>query len=154
MNYKVIIPALLLILNSCGYKIVNQNYFKNYKILEINVTGDKRVAYLIRNKLNTGNQSGAKSIKLDINTKKIKNIKEKNIQNEITKYEITLSTEISFYLLENGLSGKFSISKNGDYFIEDKYSDTLNNEKKLVKNLVNDISEQILRNLQIKIDEL
>ena len=142
MNYKVIIPALLL------------NYFKNYKILEINVTGDKRVAYLIRNKLNTGNQSGSKSIKLDINTKKIKNIKEKNIQNEITKYEITISTEISFYLLENGLSGKFSISKNGDYFIEDKYSDTLNNEKKLVKNLVNDISEQILRNLQIKIDEL
>ena len=154
MNYKIIITSLLLILNSCGYKIVNQNYFKNYKILEINVTGDKRVAYLIRNKLNTGNQSGAKSIKLDINTKKIKNIKEKNIQNEITKYEITISTEISFYLLENGLSGKFSISKNGDYFIEDKYSDTLNNEKKLVKNLVNDISEQILRNLQIKIDEL
>ena len=110
--------------------------------------------YLIRNKLNTGNQSGSKSIKLDINSKKIKNIKEKNIQNEITKYEITISTEISFYLLENGLNGKFSISKNGDYFIEDKYSDTLNNEKKLVKNLVNDISEQILRNLQIKIDEL
>ena len=80
MNYKIIIPALLLILNSCGYKIVNQNYLKNYKILEINVTGDKRVAYLIRNKLNTGNQSGSKSIKLDINSKKSKTSKRKTVK--------------------------------------------------------------------------
>ena len=34
------------------------------------------------------------------------------------------------------------------------YSTTLNNEKQLIKSLVNDISEQIFSNLKVKLNEL
>ena len=154
MNLRTLLSLFLLFLYGCGYKVVDQNYFKDYKIIETSITGDKRVVYLLRNKLNSGGNTGAKAIKLNLKTEKKKQIKEKNIQNEITKYEISITAEISFYSIEENVSGKFFVSKNGDYNIEDRYSDTLNNEKKLVKNLVNDISEQIMKNLQIKLDEL
>ena len=43
---------------------------------------------------------------------------------------------------------------NGDFNVNARHSETLNNEKKLIKNLVNNISDQIIRNLKIKLDEL
>ena len=49
---KTLLSIILLItLLSCGFKIVDQNYLRDYKIAEINISGDDRISYLLRNKL-------------------------------------------------------------------------------------------------------
>ena len=155
MKFKTLVILISLIfLFGCGFKVVDQNYFKEYKFVNTSITGEKRVAYLLRNKLKSINKEAPNSIQLKLDTKKTRQIKEKNIQNEITKYEITISAEVSFIIIEKNISGVFTVSRSGDYNVSDKYSGTLNNEKKLIKNIINDISDQILKNLKIKLDEL
>lgn len=139
---------------SCGFKVVDQNYLKNIEISETNITGDKRVAYLLRNELKTRNSNGSRSIKLNIEIKKIKQIKEKNIQNEVTKYEITIITDVKFDLIEENKSEEFTVTKKNNFRVAHQYSGTLNNEKNLVKNLVNEIADDIIENLAIRIDDL
>ena len=151
---KLFIITLLIILNSCGFKVVNQNYFKDYRLIEINVTGDSRISYLIKNHLKFGDNNSKKSIKLDIKTTNIKQISERNIQNEITKYNISITAKVNFYFLEDGISGEFQISKERNYDVSDSYSTTLTREKSVIENLVKDISDQIIKNLQVKLNEL
>tara|TARA_B100000575_G_C22962326_1_gene555925 strand:- start:111 stop:578 length:468 start_codon:yes stop_codon:yes gene_type:complete len=150
---NIFIISLLIILNSCGFKAVNQNYFKDYRLIETNVTGDSRISYLIKNHLKFGDKNSKKSIKLDIDTTNIKQISERNIQNEITKYNISINAKINFYFVEDGISGEFQISKGENYDVSDSYSTTLTREKSVIKNLVKHISDQVIKNLQIKLNE-
>ena len=60
-------------------------------------------------------------------------------------YEIT--TEVNFKSLNNNSEGVFSITKRGDYNVLTKYSDTLNNEKLLIKSLINGLTEEIQETL-------
>ena len=154
MKLKLTLIIFSLMLLSCGFKVVDQNYLKNIEISETNITGDKRVAYLLRNKLKTRNSNGSRSIKLNIEIKKIKQIKEKNIQNEVTKYEITIITDVKFDLIGGNKSEEFTVSKKNIFNVANQYSGTLNNEKNLVKNLVNEIADDIIENLAIRIDDL
>ena len=57
-------------------------------------------------------------------------------------------------MLKKKISKKFSIIKEGDYDVANKYSKTLTNEKNLVKTLSKDIPDKIINNLFINIDEL
>ena len=81
-------------------------------------------------------------------------IKEKNIKNEIKKYEITISAQVNFYSIEDNKSGEISISKSGIYQASNNYNERLNSEKKLINNLVKDISEKIVKDLALRLDEL
>ena len=155
MNIKTSIFLLLLIaLTGCGFKAVDQNFLKEFKFVETNISGDKRISYLLRNKLKIENKNATKSLKINIIALKTKTIKEKNIQNEITKYEIKIDANVEYYVVEANKNGKFLISKKENYNVGSRYSETLNNEKKLTKTLVNDIKEQILKSLKLNLDEL
>ena len=143
-----------LLISSCGFKVVEQNYLDDYKFNQVNITGDKRISYLIRNKIKVVNQNASKAIDVNVSTTKNRQIKEKNIQNEITKYQITIIANVDFKVLGSNKSNSFSISKGGDINVDERYSVTLSNEKKLVKDLVNKISDQILKNLKSKLNDL
>ena len=155
MKFKIIKASIFLfIITACGYNVIDQNYSKKINIVETNITGDKRIAYLIRNKFFKSRKISDKSVKLDLVVKKIKQIEEKNISNEITKYKVVISVKVNFYLIEDNKSDEFLISKNGIYSVSQRYSETLNNEKTLIKNIVNSISDKIIQTLITKIDEL
>ena len=64
-----------------------------------------------------------------------------------------METKVKYYAIEKNKSSEFIVLKNGDYIVSSRYSETLNNEKKLLKNLINDISDQIIKNLIIKLNE-
>ena len=132
---------------------MSQNYFSKYRVQEIVTSGDKRINYLLRNKLKIENKNALESLRIEIVSEKSKTIKEKNIQNEVTKYEINVKTRINFNLIEKNKKGQFTLSKKGDYLVSSRYSETLSNEKKLIKNLTNEISEQIIKNLIIELNE-
>ena len=147
--------VFLLFFNGCGFKVINQNKLRNFDIAEITTQGDNRINYYIKNMLFFNSESSQKKlIKINLNTNKKKNVKEKNIKNEITKYQINISVNVTYYILGKSNSTNFTISENGDYRIGKMHSQTINNEKKLVKLLTDNISEKIVNELITRLNDI
>lgn len=143
----------LFILTQCGFKTVNLDI--NYNVVEINTAGDNRINFKIKNKiLNNSKKNSENFLKVEIDTKKRKIIKEKNISNEITKYEIIITTNIKFFSINEKKGDEFRISKSGSYNVSNKYSDTLSNEKSLIDTLLNELNEEILEDLVRNLNDL
>ena len=127
----------------------------DFTINDIQTSGDKRVNFKIKNNLLTYSKKDSKNILLiNLNSKKIKSIKEKNIKNEITKYQVSLTTNIEFNVLNINNNHKINISNKGEYLVADSYSATLNNEKKLIDDLIENISEEIIKKISLKLDDI
>ena len=154
INNKIIVIFIALLIQGGGFKAVNQDYFNQYKIIELNIKGDARLSYLLKNKLKLNNEKSDKSIKLSVIIDKTKNIREKNIKNEITKYQISITVKTDYYLIEENKSGNFLLSVTGDHNVGSRNRETLNNEKKLINSLMADISEQLFRDLLINLNDL
>ena len=142
----LLLTAIIII--QCGFKVVKYNDLLNFEINQINSSGDKRINYKIKNKLSLYNKTNQqKIINLNIKTEKNKFIKEKNIKNEVTKYNVKISTVVEI-LNVNGVKIKeFTITEIGEYSVHNQYSKTLNNEKKLTALLTKKILDQITLNL-------
>ncbi len=147
---KFFLIVLFFVISNCGYKVLNNLETNNFNIKEISTSGNKRINFKIKNNLiidSSKNKTNNLILKLD--TKKIKKIKEKNIKNQITKYEISLISNIKLNFLEKNQKHKFSITSNGDYLAADKYSTTLKNEKRLIEDLTNDLSNKIKKRINL-----
>lgn len=155
MIKKIIICLILIpLISSCGFKIVNEGGLRNFEITSIDISGDPRIKFSLKNKLKSIGNSGNRQVKLNINAQKSKNIKEKNIKNEVTKYELIINVETEYEIENEKRVGKFTITKSGDYNLKSQYSQTLNNEKDLIKLLIDDVAKEINSNLTILINDL
>lgn len=145
-NLKLItITISLVLLTGCGFKIIDKRELLNFNIKEISTNGDKRINFELKNKLSDYNDTNSsKVIKIELDTKKTKSIKEKNISNEITKYQIKVIVNVKLIKTDNTNDLEFTIEREGDYVVADKFSQTLNNEKKLIRNITEKISESII----------
>ena len=146
-NKLLYLPLIvLLFLTNCGFKINNNSV--NFKLTEIISEGDRRINFNIKNSLlNNSNNTSTDQKKIMIKTTKKKLISEKNIKNEITKYKISINTEITLINLIDKDSQNFSVIKDGVYNVDSKYSVSLNNEKKLINLLIKSLIEEILEKL-------
>ncbi len=156
---KIIIKSFLFLFLfatlSCGFKVINESEKNSFSIQEIKTSGDKRINFKIKNNLLNYTKKNSQNILIvNLNTKKTKNIKEKNIQNEITKYEISLDVSLEFNLINNDTNYKINLSNSGDYLVVDSYSSTLNNEKKLTNDLIENISKKILKKISLKLNDI
>ena len=139
------IAISLVLLTGCGFKIIDKRELLNFNIKEISTIGDKRINFELKNKLSDYNDTNSnKVIKIELYTKKTKSIKEKNISNEITKYQIKVIVNVKLIKIDNTNNLEFTIEREGDYVVADKFSQTLNNEKKLIRNITEKISESII----------
>jgi|TARA_B100001939_G_C16740288_1_gene529439 outer membrane lipopolysaccharide assembly protein LptE/RlpB len=145
-NLKLITIAIsLILLTGCGFKVIDKRELLNFNIKEISTNGDKRINFELKNKLSDYNDTNSsKVIKIELDTKKTKSIKEKNISNEITKYQIKVIVNVKLIKTDNTNNLEFTIEREGDYVVADKFSQTLNNEKKLIRNITEKISESII----------
>jgi len=140
---------------SCGYKVINETKINNFSIKEINTTGDKRINFKIKSNLQSYTTNiNEKDLIVNLNTKKGKNIKEKNIKNEITKYQISINVNIIFKVIGEDKEYTLDLISNGDYLVADNYSTTLNNEKKLIDDLIENISEKIIKKISLKLYDI
>ena len=147
-NFYIFI--LFLIFTNCGFKLANID--NNYKITEISTTGENQINFKLKNKLSFSSPENNKNdVKLEIDSKKSKNIKEKNISNQINKYEIRIEVKVKF--ISSNKVGNFTISKNGDYNVSNIYSETLNREKNVTNTLINEILEEIIENLNLNFND-
>ena len=152
---KLIAILLTLVLTGCGFKVVQNSSFNNFSISDIITEGDKRINFRLKNKLSSAStESVNKLIQISLKTNKDKQVKERNIKNEITKYQIKITVNVTCTEISNGTEFEFSKSKKGDYSVSNQYSRTLSNEKKLVELLTNNIADQILDELKTKLNVL
>ena len=157
MKKKILfsIFIIFLLINNCGFKIVNNNEIYKFDINEIIATGDNRINFKIKNKLIfSSEKSEKKLVDIYLDTKKSKEVKEKNINNEITKYQISIASTVKVKELVSENEISFNIVKTGDYSVASQYSQTLANEKKLIDVLTDDVTENILNTIVLKLDDL
>ena len=146
---------LIIIVSGCGFKIVNLSETNDFSVIDVNTNGDKKINYIIKNNiLYASKNNKAKQITININTKKDKIIKEKNIKNEITKYEITIIADVVFSEITKKNSYSFTIVKNNSYDVVSQNSITRNNEKKLVTVLSRDLADEILKEIRLKLNDI
>ena len=156
---KIFINILLLntffLLLHCGFKTVDRSKISDFTIKEINTIGNKRINFKIKNNLMLNSVANSANIlSISIKTKKVKEVKEKNIKNEITKYQIILTSNINFKSTQQEKDASFNVETRGDYLVGNNYSSTLNNEKRLIDNLVENLSEKIINQINIKLDDI
>ncbi len=157
MKRKILFPIFIIFLltNNCGFKIVNKSETYNFDINKIITSGDNRINYKIKSKLIfNSKKSEKKLVDVYLDTKKLKEVKEKNINNEITKYQITVTStlRVKELITENEVS--FTKVKTGDYSVASQYSQTLANEKKLIDILTDEITDDILDEIALNLDDL
>ncbi len=145
-NLRLItIVISLILLTNCGFKIIDKRQLLNFDIKQIYTSGDRRINFELKNKLSDySNINSNKIIEIELDTKKTKSIKEKNIKNEITKYQIKVLVNVKLITTDNRSNLKFTIEQEGDYVVAEKFSQTFDNEKKLIRNIIDKISENII----------
>ena len=156
MLRKILIAILLIpLLNNCGFEVIDRSNIAQFDINQITSSGDRRINYRIKEKLKFAkSENDKKLININLNTEKNKSVKERNIKNEITKYQIDISVKVKFETIDKSNNNKFLISKTGDYTVASKYSQTLNSEKKLIDLMTNQIADQIFYELLNRTNDL
>ena len=151
---RSLLIIFLFITSNCGYKVLDNSEKNIFNIKEIRTSGNKRINFKIKNSLIINSSKNRKnSLILELDTKKIKQVKEKNIKNEVTKYEISLKSNIKLSFLDNNKKKEFDIVSIGDYSVADKYSTTLNNEKRIIEDLTNDLTQKIKNKIKLILND-
>ena len=146
--YKLIIVIAIISLPACGFKVSNNILFSEFYIESIE-TSNKKIDFLIKQSLKNklSNENAIKQIRLNINNFKTRTINEKDVQNKITKYEISIETNLEVTFLENLEKQNIKVSSSGIYNVSSKHIETKRNQENLEKYLANKNVEQILKSL-------
>ena len=148
----VIIPFLIVIffVTACSYQKMNSINQQKFFIQEFEINGDTRESFVIQKKIKRfSNKDSANKIKIYINLTKGKTIKEKNIQNKVTKYNLSLSADVKIVELNTAREIKRTFVANQTYDVDDNYSNTVNNLKAASNTLIDRIIDEILDQLRI-----
>lgn len=141
---------IILLISSCSYQKMNSEDQKKFYIQEFDITGDTRTSFIIQKKIQRfSNKNSGNRIKLLVELNKNKSIQEKNIQNKVTKYSLTLSANVRIIDLNSTKEMKRTFSARRIYSVEDNYSDTVNNSKEANNSLIDIIVDEILDQLRI-----
>tara|TARA_X000000368_G_C22892218_1_gene650173 strand:- start:311 stop:787 length:477 start_codon:yes stop_codon:yes gene_type:complete len=135
---------------SCSYQKMNSLNQKKFDIQEFEIYGDTREAFVIQKKIQRfSNKNAINKIKIFIDLKKDKSIKEKNIQNKVTKYNISLIADLKIIELNSNKEVNRIFKAEQIYGVDDSYSSTVNNAKEANNSLIDTIVNEILDHLRI-----
>tara|TARA_B100001094_G_C18120869_1_gene766777 strand:- start:383 stop:859 length:477 start_codon:yes stop_codon:yes gene_type:complete len=153
---KINLTALTLffLLSGCGFKPLTMNNIDDVSLMKLEMTGNKVINFKISNYLKqilNYKKNNSTKIMVKINSKKERSIKEKNDKNAITKYNLTIISEVKVYVLENNTNFSFTLKKLNEYKVEDQYSLTIQNEKKASNEILNILVQDLAKNILLKL---
>jgi len=129
---------------------MNSKDQKKFYIQEFDITGDTRTSFIIQKKIQRfSNKDSGNRIKLLVELNKNKAIEEKNIQNKVTKYSLTLTANVKIIELVSTKEIVRTFTARRIYNVEDNYSATVNNSKEANNSLIDIIVGEILDQLRI-----
>ena len=156
-NFINFITTLIIFsfISHCNYKPLSLSGLENYKIVKIETEGERRIGYKLKNLVLLENKNDASiPLNLNFNITKTKSINEKNINNKITKYKIDINVVVTMTSNIDTKVKTFNVTKSGIYDSSDKYTADLKSEKNLINSLTDNLADDILKNIIIKINEL
>ena len=152
---KTTITALtfFVILCGCGFKPLKISNTNNISLAELDMKGNKiinfKISTYLKQTLNF-KKNNETQIKVSINSKKKRDIKEKNSKNEITKYNLYITSEVKVDIVGTGKNFTFTLTKLNEYRVDDQYSVTVQNEKRATNEIINVLSQDIVKNILLK----
>ena len=147
--FKIILSIILLaFISACGFEGLYSLENSSIRISKISASGDKRIGHIIKNEISLiSKKYGKRDLEISIDLTKKKEVKEKNISNNVTKYNIILYADLTINEFEKSKVSKLKIQKSSDYAVSTSHSDTIENEKKAVKSVTELIAEDIVKHL-------
>ena len=155
----LLLTILISSISSCaGYKPILSSSDLNFKISKYKITGNKELGNQIYYKLNYLSKSETNKSKIKdnydlfINVNKSKKASVKNSAGKILYYRINLETNISLKNLETDdeiLNENLNYSSS--YKVSDHYSETLKEENKIIKDLINKTYEDFITKLSSRV---
>ena len=148
LNKIFLFVTSIYLLLSCGYQPILNKDNQNFSISKFNLEGNKRIGGLLKNNL-ISVKNAVNIIELNIKSDKKTAVSNKNQSGKVLTYSITLTFEITASENKNILFSKV-FTKSQNYSASDVHSDTLNNEKKVVESLIENIASE----LQIELNSI
>ena len=97
----------LLSVSNCGYKSISLNEENKFQINRINVSGNAKDAYALKNEILLYSSKNTKNlIELDIIINNASETKEKDIKNLVTKYENIYNVSLKMKVINSGKTVK------------------------------------------------
>ena len=144
---KILLFVSIFYLSSnCGYQPLFNKDSQLFSISRYNLEGNKRISGLLKKSLITFEKDENPLI-LNINSKKRTAVADKALTGKIINYTLTLEFEISASNANNVVIFSKVYTKAKNYPSSDLYSDTLNEEKKLVENIAGIVASELQNDL-------
>ncbi len=146
---KISLYIIIIIgLSSCGYSRLNDQS-NEFKFNSIEINGDKRLSYILKNNLNLlSKPESKKSYDLLINLTSSKTSKIKDTTGKTTRFNVVLNGDLK--LTDNNKVVKNrSFTVSNDYDVSNNHSDTIRNEKNSIQNNIDSLSEEITKYIQL-----
>ncbi len=145
----IIFFVLISFASACSYKPMFLKKSYDFKIEQINLTGDKDINSIINRKLKfikSNNINYKKYYSVYLDTKKEKKVISKDTQGDPSKFEISITTTYKIYndqklLIERKINQKNIYNNDTDKFKLEK------SEKIIIQNLTEKISENIITSI-------
>ena len=152
LKKKLFLLIVFISISNCNYQpLLNKDQLKQLKFHKIDISGNKRIAQIIVNKLNIVKDKKGIFV-ISVNGKKNVDISNKSATGKILNYNITLECNVE---IKNSLTGKIlytkKITNSQNYKSSNMYSDTISNEKKIIENISSLIAEQIINEMSLSL---
>ena len=146
---KILLYIIIIIgLSSCGYSRLNDQS-NEFKFNSIEINGDKRLSYILKNNLNLlSKPESKKSYDLLINLTSSKTSKIKDTTGKTTRFNVVLNGDLKLTDNNKVVKNRSFIVSN-DYDVSNNHSDTIRNEKNSIQNNIDSLSEEITKYIQL-----
>ena len=146
----LLIFFLILLINSCGYKKLNSEKFINFKINKLEIKGEKKLAYKLKNNIKIYSSQNSKYIyDLEINLLSTKTTKIKDSAGKTTRHSKQLQADTLVTNINTQKKFKKVFRISNDYDVATNHSVTLNNEKKADENNLDYTSNEVIKYLKL-----
>ena len=138
----LIIINVLLFLSSCGFKSLVKENPINLNIENfITQKGDKKLGKIIRSEVMLySSKEAKKNIDIILEINKQKQIREKNLKNRVTKYNLTLNVAV---FIKGDFEDKFTFNKTSSTTVTSSSFNNFLEEERVYANLSKRIADEI-----------
>ena len=138
----IIIINVVLFLSSCGFKSLVKENPINLNIENfITQKGDKKLGKIIRSEVMLySSKKAKKNIDIILEINKQKKIREKNLKNRVTKYNLTLNVAV---FIKGDFEDKFTFNKTSSTSVTSSSFDNFLDEERVYANLSKSIADEI-----------
>jgi hypothetical protein len=146
---KFLLSIIVIIsVSACGYSRLNDQS-NELKFNNIEINGDKRLAYILKNKLTLLSKTGSKNTyDLSINLTNSKTSKIKDATGKTTRFNLVLNGDLKL-TNNNKIVYNRMFTVNNDYDVSKNHYETIRNEKNSIQNNVDALSEEITKYIQL-----